>query len=216
MHGGYFVGVTDMSELSFGVSMPTNVGEDMPLMHRRINLRFRSLPVWLAALLLVLPSVSLGTERYDKFMGEYVGEGISVTEPSLRKRDLKVTISPTEDGFQVAWVSVTRRASGKIKRSAYAINFKPSKKEHVYSAAMRTDMFGNQVPLDPMRGDPYVWARIDGDTLFVYQMLINEKGGYEMQVYERTFTSTGLDLKYSRVRDGEVLRTITGKLKRIK
>lgn len=196
--------------------MPTNVGEDMPLMHRRINLRFRSLPVWLAALLLVLPSVSLGTERYDKFMGEYVGEGISVTEPSLRKRDLKVTISPTEDGFQVAWVSVTRRASGKIKRSAYAINFKPSKKEHVYSAAMRTDMFGNQVPLDPMRGDPYVWARIDGDTLFVYQMLINEKGGYEMQVYERTFTSTGLDLKYSRVRDGEVLRTITGKLKRIK
>jgi hypothetical protein len=205
-----------MSELSFGVSMPTNVGEDMPLMHRRINLRFRSLPVWLAALLLVLPSVSLGTERYDKFMGEYVGEGISVTEPSLRKRDLKVTISPTEDGFQVAWVSVTRRASGKIKRSAYAINFKPSKKEHVYSAAMRTDMFGNQVPLDPMRGDPYVWARIDGDTLFVYQMLINEKGGYEMQVYERTFTSTGLDLKYSRVRDGEVLRTITGKLKRIK
>ncbi len=196
--------------------MPTNVGEDVPLMHRRINLRFRSLPVWLAALLLVLPSVSLGTERYDKFMGEYVGEGISVTEPSMRKRDLKVTISPTEDGFQVAWVSVTRSANGKIKRSAYAINFKPSKKEHVYSAAMRTDMFGNQVPLDPMRGDPYVWARIDGDTLFVYQMLINEKGGYEMQVYERTFTSTGLDLKYSRVRDGEVLRTITGKLKRIK
>ena len=205
-----------MSELSFGVSLPTNVEVDVPLMHRRINLRFRFLPVWLAALLLALPSVCLGAEGYDKFMGEYEGEGSSVTEPSLRKRDLKVTISPTEDGFQVAWVSVTRRASGKIKRSAYAINFKPSKRDHIYSAAMRTDMFGNQVPLDPMRGDPYVWARIDGDTLFVYQMLINEKGGYEMQVYERTFTATGLDLTYSRVRDGEVLRTITGKLKRVK
>ena len=134
----------------------------------------------------------------------------------MRKRDLKVTISPNEDGFQVAWVSVTRSASRKIKRRAYAINFKSSKREHIYSAAMRTDLFGNQVPLDPMRGDPYVWARIDGDALFVYQMLISETGGYEMQVYERVLTSTGLDLTYSRVRDGEVLRTITGKLKRTK
>jgi hypothetical protein len=187
----------------------------MPLTHHRINPRCGVLPVWLAALLLALPSVSLGTERYDKFMGEYVGEGISESKSSVRKRDLKVTISPTEDGFNVAWVSVIRKASGKIKRNAYAINFKPSRRGGIYSAAMRTDLFGNQVPLDPMRGDPYVWARIDGDALFVYQMLINEKGGYEMQVYNRALTATGLDLTYSRVRDGEVLRTITGKLKRV-
>jgi hypothetical protein len=187
----------------------------MPLTHHRINPRCGVLPVWLAALLLALPSVSLGTELYDKFMGEYVGEGISESKSSVRKRDLKVTISPTEDGFNVAWVSVIRKASGKIKRNAYAINFKPSRRGGIYSAAMRTDLFGNQVPLDPMRGDPYVWARIDGDALFVYQMLINEKGGYEMQVYNRALTATGLDLTYSRVRDGEVLRTITGKLKRV-
>ena len=66
--------VTDMSELAFGISMPTNVGVDVSLMHRRINLRFRFLPVWLTALLLALPCASPGAERYDKFIGEYEGE----------------------------------------------------------------------------------------------------------------------------------------------
>jgi hypothetical protein len=189
---------------------------DVPVMCQRINPRCRFLPLWLAALLLALPSVSAGAQPYDKFIGEYEGEGISGTQSSLRKRDLKVTISANDKGFNVAWVSVIHRANGKVKRRSYAINFRPSRRDHIYSAAMRTDMFGNEVPLDPMRGDPYVWARINGDTLFVYQMLINEKGGYEMQVYDRALTATGLDLTYSRVRDGEVLRTITGELKRVK
>jgi hypothetical protein len=50
----------------------------------------------------------------------------------------------------------------------------------------------------------------------MYALLVTDEGGYEMQTYERTLTAGGMDLRYSRIRDGEVLRTITGKLKKVK
>lgn len=168
----------------------------------------------LALVLAALFPAWAAAQPYQKFLGEYEGSGLVDPDGTLQTRDLKVTISETESGFRVSWVSVSRGSGGTIKRKAYTIDFQPSKRDGVYSAAMRTDLFGNRVPLDPMAGDPYVWARIDGETLFVYAMLINEQGGYEMQVYKRTLTPTGLDLDYSRVSDGEVLRTISAELKR--
>jgi hypothetical protein len=50
----------------------------------------------------------------------------------------------------------------------------------------------------------------------MYALFVAETGGYEMQTYERTLVAAGMDLRYSRVRDGEVLRTVTGKLKKIR
>ena len=168
------------------------------------------------ALLLIAFSANVAAQSYKKFIGEYEGSGVVDPHGSLETRDLKVEISDTKDGFKVTWVSVSRNKGGKIKRKSYTVEFQPSSRDNIYSAAMRTDLFGNRVPLDPLAGDPYVWARIDGDVLFVYAMLINDEGGYEMQVYERTLTANGMDLSYYRVRDGEILRTITAELKRIR
>lgn len=154
--------------------------------------------------------------QYEKFIGEYLGEGISSEGNDLTKRDLRVEIKPNGEGFSLTWVSVTHEKNGTLKRKAYTVQFKPKGKAGLYGSAMRTDMFGNQVPLDPLKGEPYVWARISGDTLFVYALLITEEGGYEMQVYERTLSPNGMDLTYSRVRDGEMMRTVRGTLKRIK
>src|SRR5581483_11801608 len=73
-----------------------------------------------------------------------------------------------------------------------------------------------RVPLDPLRGDPYVWARIQGATLTVSALLITDDGGYEVHVYDRTLIAGGLLLEHSRVRDGAVLQTVTGTLKRVR
>ena len=37
-----------------------------------------------------------------------------------------------------------------------------------------------------------------------------EDGRYELQVYDRTLTDIGLDIKFQRIVDGEVMRQITG------
>lgn len=165
--------------------------------------------------LIAFPLPSRAAKPYEKFFGEYLGEGIFNEDEDLTKRDLSVEIKPSRDGFIVTWVSVTYKKNGKLKRKSYSVQFKPKGKSGLYGSAMRKDMFGNQVPMDPLEGDPYVWARISGDTLFVYALLITDEGGYEMQVYERTLTANGMELTYSRVRDGEVLRTVRGTLIRV-
>ena len=77
---------------------------------------------------------------------------------------------------------------------------------------MKKNVFGKSVPLDPIKGEPYVWARIHGKTLTVHAMMVTDDGVYEMQVYDRTITGNGMDLKFSRVRDGKTPKLITGSL----
>ena len=151
-------------------------------------------------------------EPWEKFYGEYDGEAISDTDGELGKRDVKVTIEATDKGFGVTWVVVTIRTDGKVKRKKHTVNFQPTDRENLYRSAMRTDVFGQEVPLDPIKGDPYVWGRIDGDALLVHALIIREDGGYELQIYKRSLTEYGMDLSYTRVRDGEVLRTVTAEL----
>ncbi len=43
-------------------------------------------------------------------------------------------------------------------------------------------------------------------------LLIRDDGGYEVQSYARTLTAQGMDLVYGRVRDGDTVRTVKGKL----
>lgn len=169
----------------------------------------------LIACLAVSAGARAAVPEAEKFYGQYEGEAISNTGGTLRERDLRVEIGPHEKGFTVRWISVTRRASGRLKRKEYTIDFYRSGREHIYASGMRRDMFGNPVPMDPMKGDPYVWARIDGDTLTVYALHVLEDGGYELQTYDRTVIPEGLRLEYSRVRDGEIFRSVTGVLRRV-
>ena len=60
-----------------------------------------------------------------------------------------------------------------------------------------------------MKGEPYVWSRIDGDTLSVYSMYVTEAGGYEIQQFDRTLATGGLELEFQNVRDGKILRTVS-------
>jgi hypothetical protein len=65
---------------------------------------------------------------------------------------------------------------------------------------------------DPLDGKEACWARIVNQTLVVYQMTVLPSGAYEIEQYDRTLKDTGMDLKYTRLRDREPVRTVTGKL----
>jgi hypothetical protein len=150
----------------------------------------------------------------ERFYGSYVGEAISEIGEELDKRDISAEIGPEGKGFKVKWTAVIKRGKEKPRREERTVVFLPASRPDVFASAMRTDQFGNAVPLDPLAGDPYIWARLDGNKLWMYALFVTDTGGYEMQTYERTLVSGGMDLRYSRIRDGEVLRTVTGKLKK--
>lgn len=146
----------------------------------------------------------------SRFVGIYVGAAeVLSADGSTRPRDMSVDVSEIEGGFRVSWTSTTYRADGTAKEKSYTIDFEPSEREGVYAAAMKRNVFGHNVQLDPMKGEPYVWGRIDGDTLSIYSMFVTEDGGYEIQQFDRTLASGGLDLQFQNVLDGEIQRTVS-------
>jgi hypothetical protein len=150
----------------------------------------------------------------EPFFGEYVGRSIQAPNEQLSPRDLSITISRRDDnGFTLVWTTVIHDAAG-ARRQSYSVHFLPSARAGIFSSAMRHDIFGHAEPLDPLKGEPYVWADIHGPTLRVHALLIADDGGYEIQVYRRTLTSDGMTLQFSRNRNGRELKTIYGALTR--
>lgn len=176
-----------------------------------------SVPLLYLLALVLAPAADAVPAGFEKFYGEWVGTAVSDTGGEIAPRDIRTKIAPQGQGFSITWVLVIHKAAGKDKRSEFSVSFQPTKRPNIYSSAMRMDTFGNAVPLDPLRGDPYMWARIEGSMIMVYALVITQAGGYEMHAYERTLTPAGvMNLKYFRVHDGEVLRAVTGTLKRAK
>lgn len=164
------------------------------------------------ALVVGLPATAAGN-AYERFFGRF--EGTASVEGERNARTLSVKIGPWEEGFVVEWTTLIPKADGAIKRAAYEVRFKATRRESIYASAMRRNMFGHARPLDPLKGEPYVWARIEGDVLTVYTMRVTDEGGYEMQSHRRQLVDEGMALLYTRVVDGEVMRAITGTLGRL-
>ncbi|GGX45813.1 hypothetical protein GCM10007385_11630 [Tateyamaria omphalii] len=153
----------------------------------------------------------VGPVRADitPFVGQYSGSAeVMQANGTKIPRDMSVEINETKQGFTVKWSSVTHRASGKLSEKSYSIDFVPSGRGDVYAAAQRKNVFGHEVQLDPMKGEPYVWARIDGETLTVYSLFVDTDGGYSLQRYDRTLTEGGLNLNFQNIQDGEILRAV--------
>lgn len=142
------------------------------------------------------------------FVGKYVGQTVFASESGLTKRDLDVVITQEKSGFAIGWTTITQKPSGKMSRKNYIIAFEPTERRGLFKPV--GDVQGAK--LDPLKGDPRLWARIKGQTLSVYAVLITEDGGYEMQTYDRTLVPGGLDLNFTRVRDGNQLKQIRARL----
>jgi hypothetical protein len=185
---------------------------------------FRSLPSAFASALLIAVlafPASSSAARLEDFFGTYKGQSVTEGPNGFEARLLDLKIMPKEEGdegegFVVEWETAIPRADGTYKYNKFHIHFRPTELDNVYRSAMRRDMFGNQVPLDPFKGEPFFWSTLSGDTLTVYGLIITPEGAYEVQAYERTLTDTGLDLRFYRVRDGEQTKVVEGELVRVK
>ncbi|MEX2617340.1 MAG: hypothetical protein WD767_14690 [Alphaproteobacteria bacterium] len=158
---------------------------------------------------------SLGVARAENlspetFYGTFQGSGYAENRDSLyfgsTVRDLDVVIGPSGGGFSVTWTTVIRGGSPndpKIKRKAQTVNFSP---------AGQPGVFRGTPSGDPLAGNPYVWARIEEHTMTTYILTISGDGTYEMQSYARTMSGAGMDLVFTRIRDGEPVRSAQAKL----
>lgn len=154
--------------------------------------------------------------KVARFFGTYAGKSASVSGEKVSDRELMVTIKPHEDsGFTVDWTTVIKRRDGEVNVKEHSINFYAVKREGMYASAMRRDVFGHLVPFNPIEGDPYVWAGLEGDTLTVNALYLTDGGGYEMQVYRRTLVENGMHLEFERLRDGKQVTSVVASLQRV-
>lgn len=171
------------------------------------------LPIWCAVLAVALLAATMGraadVNPIAPFVGNYVGSAEVMSPEGVHSlRDMSVSIRENDDGFTVQWTSTTRKPDGRLKEKSYSIDFLPSEREGIYSAAMRRNVFGHAVQLDPMKGEPFVWGRIQNETLTVYSLFVDEEGGYELQQFDRTLTEGGLILRFTDLRNGDKQRSV--------
>lgn len=163
----------------------------------------------------MLTSGQANAASIDPFVGTYHGATIQHADGELQARDLDVEIKKTERGFTVDWTTVIHKSDGREKTVSLSIEFFGTERPDIYGSAMRSGLFGKRIPNDPLKGEPFFWARIVDKTLTIHALYITDSGGYEMQVYERTLDENGnLDLVFRRFRDGQQILDITGKLDR--
>ena len=148
------------------------------------------------------------------FFGQWQGNAVSESAISLyfqlTSRDIGVTMKPSDDGFTLTWNTV-RRQKGDPNNPAEEL-----KSTTVRFRAERPGVWRSVDTRDPLSsGAPYIWAHIRERTLVVNAMQINADGGYEVQVYRRTLSGTGMELEFVRVVDGEPVRTARGRLIKI-
>ncbi|MEH6627406.1 MAG: hypothetical protein V7739_13250 [Motiliproteus sp.] len=151
------------------------------------------------------------------FYGEFVGHAGTAEYSGERDRDMSVSIRPAKQSghFNIKWTTVVHKADGRIKRKVYSIRFTPSRRHNIYSSAMKINVFGGMEAMDPLQGDPFVWARIKGDTLTVHALIISEDGDYEMQTYDRTLNAKGLWVDFTRRGRDDHIRKINTQLVRV-
>jgi len=176
------------------------------------------LPLLIVAVAALAPRPGFGADTnaaIHEFFGDYRGRTLFPIG-EVKNRDLRVLIGAYGQfgGFTLLWETTIHEAGGKTRLDRHLYNFRPARSPNVFIVA-RTNSAGKPVVVDPMTGEPLVWARIVGETLFVTLVAIAENGDLETQIYDRTLTDEGLRLLFRRFVNGEKMREIKGTLKRI-
>ncbi len=146
------------------------------------------------------------------FFGVFRGSGVAQSEDSdyfrTAVRDTAIEIRPAEaGGFKLAWSTTTRGgdpANPKTKVKTTEVTFKP--------AASKPNVFESVKQGNPVDGGDVIWARLNKQTLTVYALTTGDDGSYELQKWDRTLQGTGMAMVYTRLRDGEQVRTVKARL----
>lgn len=153
------------------------------------------------------------SDRISAFFGSYTGEVVFASAHGLEKRDLDVTIQKEGRGFSIAWTTVSQRARGKTKTKSHFVAFGPPDNTGIRLPAGSIDRFGAPVVLDPLKGRPLLSAEVRDVRLRISAVVQTGDGVQEKQIYDRMLVPGGLDLTFTRTRDGSPVKTLRVKMK---
>ncbi len=181
-----------------------------------------SLGLVLAALIAFMHPAPAIADEIEPFLGTYVGTAqvLGSNGEVAEERDMDITISEERGGgFSITWINVTRvdgrRDVPGVRRRVDEVMMEPGERDGVFLEKTQRSLFERRRDVDVLDGDAMRWARIEGNSLGLFSLVVMEDGGYELQSYERILTEDGLAIEFSRVKNGVVTRRIVGRTIRV-
>ncbi|MEM7318589.1 MAG: hypothetical protein AAF408_06145, partial [Pseudomonadota bacterium] len=96
----------------------------------------------LTVMFLICQSLPGLASEITPFLGIYSGSAeVQNVDGTGEKRDMSVEIAETSDGFNVSWSTLAYKPDGRLKESAFSIDFLPTDRNGIFSAAMKRNVF---------------------------------------------------------------------------
>lgn len=149
----------------------------------------------------------------DYFYGIYQGdttvvEGSGAGTAAATRGSRVETKSAGGSDFTITWSTLytddENPSRFKIKDST----------EITFTPAATAGAYQQKTPGTLWAGKPYYWARIDGNTLDVSALVLRADGTYDVAHYARTLESETMRLEFTRFKDGQMARHVTGTLRK--
>jgi hypothetical protein len=154
-------------------------------------------------------SAAAGSNSITPFFGMFKGESVTDPRGLLTTKDIDVAIWQTHQGFAINWHSVVVENEA-TKRASHEVHFERTHTPGIYRAHQPPDIMGNARSPDPIDGRPYYWARLVDNTLTVYLVQIAPNGSVDLRIYLRKLAGNQIQLKLTRMRDGQPLAITHG------
>ncbi len=149
----------------------------------------------------------------EAFFGTYAGHGVATQRQpgtAVSRRELDVTIEPSQDGFAIAWTTVLHKGNDpkaeRMVRRDNRLAFVPSGRANLWRAAKEGD---------PASGETYAWARIEGDSLITYVTWIDDEGMFDVDRYARQITPAGMKVSFRLTREGAEVLSVEADLEKV-
>jgi len=137
--------------------------------------------------------------------------------------DLDVQIEPDGDGFQMRWTSLTHTehddAHSELVRQPVDARFTPTDRPGVFAfnpkdSSILLGLFGDPATNNPLEGEPLLWARVDGQSLSVYGLVIGSDGNFDLYQHVRTLTDDGMIAVHTHRTEHDPAVELEGRLER--
>jgi hypothetical protein len=150
--------------------------------------------------LLLPPQVAIAAEIQD-FFGEWRGVEVSIDGPSAALEadpaDLAMVLAGHDRGFRLQSFALAREPDGGIALGRLDATFAPTETPGVFAyqsarGSLLSRLFADPSVGNPLEGDTLIWARLQEDTLHVYSLAIDDRGGFALEHSTKQLTKDGI------------------------
>jgi hypothetical protein len=173
--------------------------------------------------LLTAPCTVRAEAQIEKFFGEWGGVEVKVDgaeqAPKLSPADLDTAITEENGGFRVRTLALVREPDGVVVPRQLDATFSPTETPGVFAfdadtGGLLSGLFADPAVGNPLEGDTLLWARVGADTLHMYSLAIDPKGGYALEQWTGELTGDGMVTKHELRLENDRVVTAEGRLER--